>query len=458
MVKKYFLFLILSLFIFSCSESGTPADTTGDGQDTVDVDHAEGINQIKHVIVIVMENRSFDNLWGQFPGADGLSDAPDSTVIQVDKNGQPYKTLPPITRSSAFPTNLPNYYFNIDKYLSSRQATPNPIHRFYRQKMQIDGGRMDKFAAYNPTGGMAMGYYKTKNLPLYGLAKKYTLCDHFFQSFYGGTLNNHLFLITAAPIKWSDAPSSIRAELDDSGNLVKGGKVSPDGYLINNIRPQIPLFSGNAIKLPLQTMDNIGDRLSKNDISWAWYGGGWNEFTKGDVSHSFIPVTAPFLYFKNYAPGTEGRKRHLKDETDFIQAAKEGTLPSVSFVKPRKGFDQHPGSGSVIKGGYHAYALVQAVKNGPDWDSSVVIITYDENGGFWDHVAPPEIDEFGPGNRIPAIIISPFAKKGYVDHTQYQTVSVTAFIEKRWDLKPLADRDKNANPLQNAFDFSNKGS
>ena len=134
-------------------------------------------------------------------------------------------------------------------------------------------------------------------------------------------------------------------------------------------------------------------------------------------------------------------------------AANNGTLPSVSFVKPLGIENEHPGYSNVQRGENHALKLINAVLNGPNGKDAVIILTYDENGGFWDHVAPPVIDIWGPGTRIPAIIISPFAKKGYVDHTQYETVSILAFIEKRWKLEPLNNRDRTANPLTNAFKF-----
>lgn len=138
----------------------------------------------------------------------------------------------------------------------------------------------------------------------------------------------------------------------------------------------------------------------------------------------------------------------------FFAAAKNGTLPAVSFVKPLGRFNEHPGASTVMAGENHAVELINAVMNGPNGKDAVIILTYDENGGFWDHVAPPVIDKrWGPGSRVPAIIISNFARKGYVDHTQYETISILAFIEQRWGLRPLNDRDKNANPLKNAFRF-----
>lgn len=415
----------------------------------------QGIQQIKHVVVIYMENHSFDNLYGEFEGADGLSNAKQENIIQVNEKGKPYDTLPAIPRNSAFPTNLPNHYFNIDQYVPADKETPDVTHQYYHEILQIDSGRMDKFAAYNQSRGLTMGYYNTKLLPLYSFAQKYTLCDHFFHSGFGCSYFNHVFLIAAAPAVWKNAPADMVSEVDSAGNMVKNGQVTPDGYVVNTVYPRNPPYppsADTAELLPPQTIPTIGERLNEKSISWAWYSAGWDSAVAGKPS-IYAYNHEPFAYFANYAPGTEGREKHLKDETDFLEAAKTGTLPSVSFVKPGRGYDEHPGSGTVYRGESHAADLINAVLNGPNGEDALVILTYDENGGFWDHVAPPVIDRWGPGSRIPAIIISRFAKKGYVDHTQYETVSILAFIEKRWGLEPLTDRDKNANPLENAFDF-----
>jgi phospholipase C len=160
----------------------------------------------------------------------------------------------------------------------------------------------------------------------------------------------------------------------------------------------------------------------------------------------------PFHYFAQYAEGTPGRK-HIKDQNEYLKAAKEGTLPSVCFVKPGGGNDEHPGGSAVYPSEQLAVKLINAVLDGPNAKDALVILTYDEFGGFFDHVVPPTIDRFGPGSRIPAIIIGPFAKKGTVDHTQYETVSILSFIEHRWNIEPLSERDKNANPLRNALIF-----
>ncbi|MBB6112025.1 phospholipase C [Mucilaginibacter lappiensis] len=416
---------------------------------------APGINKVQHVVVIYMENHSFDNLYGQFEGADGLAEAKQENVIQLDASGKPYTVLPPIPRSSAFPTNLPNNYFNIDQYVAADQVTPDVTHAFYHEQMQINGGKMDKFAQYNNTKGFAMGYYNTAKLPLYDLAKKYTLCDHFFHSAFGGSFLNHQWLIAASSPLFPDAPTAIKAQLDTSGKLIRDGIVTPDGYAVNtansvNLHPK---GANPAYLVPNQNGPTIGDRLSDKGISWAWYSGGWNDAVAGRPDPTFTYHHQPFAYFTQYATGTIGRKKHLKDEIEFIAAAENGTLPAVSFVKPIGLENEHPGESTVKGGENHAVELINAVLNGPNAKNTVIILTYDENGGFWDHVAPPVIDKWGPGSRIPALIISPFAKKGYIDHTPYETVSILAFIEKRWQLKPLNSRDQHADPLSHAFNF-----
>ncbi|MGN6354984.1 MAG: alkaline phosphatase family protein [Parafilimonas sp.] len=439
-------------FIAGCGSSRR-AQTT-----SAELSGLKGMEKVKHVVVIYMENHSFDNLYGEFPGANGHANASEESVTQLDRDGKPYQYLPAIPRSSEFPTNIPNGFFNIDQYVPSDKETPDVTHRYYQERAQINAGKMNYFAAYNSTTGIAMGYYKTELLPLYPIAKQYTLCDNFFHSAFGSSFLNHQWLIAAATPYFPNAPEHLRATLDSNGKMEKDGLLTPDGYAVNTIfsvnQPH-PAGAKETDLLPNQTNPTIGDRLSDKNISWAWYSGGWDDAMAGKADGLFQYHHQPFVYFAKYADGTAAKKAHLKDEKEFLQAAKDGTLPAVSFVKPLGANNEHPGYSNIIRGEKHALELINAVLNGPNGKDAVVILTYDENGGFWDHVAPPVIDKWGPGSRIPAIIISPFAKKGYVDHTQYETVSILTFIEKRWNLKPLNSRDANANPLQGAFDFGN---
>lgn len=415
-----------------------------------------GINKVNHVVVIYLENHSYDNLYGQFAGANGLSNATAANTTQVDASGAAYTFLPSIPGTSAFPANLPNSYFNIDQYVPAEMKIPDVLHRYYQEQLQIDGGKMDKFALYNSSAGLTMGYYKTSLLPLAALAQKYTLCDNFFHSAFGGSFLNHIWLIAAASPSFPGAPASMVATVDATGKLIKDGTVTPDGYAVNttySVNAPHPASTPPANLLPNQAMPTIGDRLTAKNVSWAWYSGGWNDALAGNPDPTFQFHHQPFIYFTPYADGTAAKKEHLLDESAFIAAAKNGTLPAVSFIKPVGLDNEHPGYADVVRGEQHTVELINQVLNGPNGKDAVIIITYDENGGFWDHVAPPVVDKWGPGSRVPTIIISPFARKGYVDHTQYETVSILSFIEKRWGLQPLTDRDKNAKPLTGAFDF-----
>jgi acid phosphatase len=421
--------------------------------------NAATINSVNHVVVVYMENHSFDNLYGQFAGANGLSNATPSNTTQVDATGTPYTVLPAIPGTPVFPTNLSNTYFNIDQYVANDVITQDVLHRYYQEQMQIDGGKMDKFALYNSnSAGLSQGYYKTSLLPLLPMAQKYVLCDNFYHSAFGGSFLNHQWLIAAASPTFPGAPSTIVAKVDASGNVTTDGQVTPDGFVVNtsySVNAPHPASAAANVLVPNQTNPTIGDRLNDKGVSWVWYSGGWDNALAGNPDPNFQFHHQPFAYYANYADGTQLKKDHLKDETVFIAAAAAGTLPAVSFVKPLGTYNEHPGYSDVALGEKHALDLVNDVLNGPNGKDAVIIITYDEHGGFWDHVVPPVIDKkWGPGTRVPALIISPFAKQGYVDHTQYETVSILSFIEKRWGLTPLSDRDKNANPLSNAFTFS----
>ena len=160
----------------------------------------------------------------------------------------------------------------------------------------------------------------------------------------------------------------------------------------------------------------------------------------------------PFAYYANYADGTAAKVEHLKDERDFTAALEAGTLPAVSFVKPIGLDNEHPGYTTVQRGDEHVAQLVEAVKQSPYWEDTMIVITFDDYGGGWDHVAPPVLDRWGPGSRVPTIVISPLARRGYVDHATYDTTSILKTIEVRWGLEPLGPRDAAANDLRGALD------
>jgi phospholipase C len=315
---------------------------------------------------------------------------------------------------------------------------------------------MDDFVSTSDGQGMTMGYYHTANLPLAAEAQKYTLCDHFFHAAFGGSMINHIWAIAAATPLFPNAPASEVVTLDANGNVVKNGGVTPDGYAVNDLQPANPPHSSSTnpqSRVPAQTMPTIGDRLSEKGITWAWFAEGWNAAASGSAPGGFAFHHQPFVYFEKYAPGTDARSQHLKDLSDFDRAAAAGELPAVSFIEPTENHSEHPGS-SLLAGENEVLRIVNEVRNSPNWHSTAIFITYDENGGFWDHVPPPAADRWGPGVRVPTIVISPLARKGFVDHTTYDTTSLLAFIEHRWSLAPLATRDAAVNDMTAAFDFS----
>ncbi|MDP4218989.1 MAG: acid phosphatase [Bacteroidota bacterium] len=452
-----FVCLIAALNIVSgCSKDSSLLNSNPAGINKENHDN-KGINKVDHVIVIYMENHSFDNLYGEFPGANGLANATPLQYTQIDTaTGTPYATLPWSDPSFVPIPVLPNAPFDIGTLKPIGQTTRDLVHKFYQEQNQIDGGKMDHFAAISDAKGLSMGYYHTAQLPMNALLsdiKDYTLCDNFFHSAFGGSFLNHIWLISAQTPRWTGAPSSMVSVLDAKGNPIVDKNLTPDYYVVNTsftVNNPHPSTANPATLIPNLTFPTIGDKLSDKGITWAWYSGGWNDALAGHPGPLFQFHHQPFAFFANYADGTQAKAEHLKDEADFNIALANGTLPAVTFLKPYGIDNEHPGYTDVLTGDTDLVDLVKRINASSVWKDCVVIITYDEHGGFWDHVAPPVIDRWGPGSRVPGIIISPFANKG-IDHTQYETESILSFIEKRWGLTPLGTRDAAADPFTNAL-------
>lgn len=197
--------------------------------------------------------------------------------------------------------------------------------------------------------------------------------------------------------------------------------------------------------------DRTGDQLDAKGVTWAWYAGAWNQtLTAATTDRMFGPTTPgaapqfqfhhqPFNYYGKLDPSTAAayRTQHLKDYTDLVSQAAAGTLPSVVFYKPEGDLNQHSGYASIAAGDAHIADVITMLKASPQYGKMVIVVTYDENGGWYDHVAPPKGDLLGPGPRTPAIIVSPVAKQHFVDHTQYDTASIIRLIAHRFDLTPL---------------------
>jgi acid phosphatase len=374
-------------------------------------------------------------------------------------------------------------------------CTRDLVHRFYQEQYQINGGLQNRYVTGSDAVGLTMGHYDTKTLPIYkflhsGSAPDYVIADHFFQGAFGGSFLNHQFLVSArAPIDTSagagGAHASLHSVVDAKGfpnssyplyhptTAVSDGALTQacgpaanpavlcGDYAVNTIQPASPPHSSSTVQLPLiddAVYPNIGDRLSDAGVSWNWYSGGWDDAVAGTPGPLFQYHHQPLNYWANYAPGQPGRS-HLQDETAFIKAARNGTLPSVSFVKPYGAENEHPGYASEGTGSDHLVFLLKKLLNGPEAKDTLVVVTYDEFGGQWDHVPPPGFgsptpgvhDLEGPGTRIPALVLSKSFKRSGVDHTSYDTSSILATIEHGLGLAPLSTRDAQVADLSAAL-------
>ncbi len=432
---------------FTCTAEGTATVTltVSDGDATagcaaslsITLACLPALERIGHIVVIYMENHSFDSLYGSYPGADGLS-SPTANVPQIDDaTGLPYPKLPQVDCDD-LPCDLPNRPFDLSQYVAVDETTSDLVHRFYQQQQQINGGKMDRFVTVSDAKGLVLGVYPTAMLPVARLAldnpTQTTLCDRFFHAAFGGSFLNHHWLIAAATPVFPDAPPATVAELDAAGNLVTDGAITPDGYVVNTSRP--------ARRMPPQLAPTIGDRLSAAGVDWAWYAGGWDAAAAGTYSPGFIRGSPAFHVLRELRGGDRGPRgppqgRRPSRRRDCRRHATAGRLREADIPGGRAPGDVRPCS----PGKTTPVALIDRLMRSSFWNDTVVILTYDENGGFWDHVPPPVVDPWGPGTRVPALVFSPFARGG-VDSTVYDTTAILKLIETRWNLPPLGPRDR----------------
>jgi len=502
---------------------------------------------IKHIVVIYMENHSFDNLYGRWEAVNGekvngLDNVDGTHVVQVSQSGTPFNCLlqndPNLTAPSPLPAScvdnstgallnsaFPNQPFDIAIYIPTTSLTRDLVHRYYQEQYQLNNGAQNRYVAGSDAIGLAMGYYDTRKLPVYAYLRSpgapgYVVLDNFFQGTFGGSFLNHQWLVAARAPIWDKAvndgsAADLHSVVDGNGMPTSYalyasslGTQALDAALTASCappagRPATPAsvvcgdFAVNTVqswyqpyapgtpesnRLPPLSTPTIGQALTRAHIDWAWYSGGWSN-ASGNVGAPGwtngtgpLPATATsgapcpdthahpkavwpncpdnlfqfhhqaLNYFAAYAPGTKARADHLRDEAEFIAAAKSGTLKAVSFVKPIGEENEHPGYATVDEGSRHLRDLLQAIDSGPRRKDTLVIITYDEFGGSWDHVAPPgqggasgPHDKFGPGTRVPALLVSRHFSKSAVDHTQYDTTAILATIERRFGIAPIGE-------------------
>lgn len=498
----------------ACAQSDGKTDGASGGHtlSATELDKALSDN-VKTVVVIYAENRSFNNLFADFPGLQQpLSAAKPEQLQQRDRNGAVLDTLPPswggvlqlgpqtvegVTYPSGtqYQERLPNGPYPLKgpngEELPLSLVTRDLWHVFYQNQMQINAGKNDMFSAWADSGGLTMGYYTQSRyaLHLWTLAQEFVLCDNFFQGAFGGSFLNHQYLIAARPPFYPDAQTSVAKPqiatlmssdptdprlkpLDASPASAMQGPpqfgpsaLTPDGYGVNTMNPPFwptqlrdPLRPDYAqpdqpVVMVPQRHEHIGDKLSKQHVDWAWYAGAWQVTLEQFKDSAGIPKIPnfqyhhqPFNYFEQQGPQyPQERARRLRDgglgdepsTNRFLADAAAGKLPPVTFYKPQGNLNMHAGYADVASGDRHINRIVRTLQASPQWQNMVVVITVDENGGWYDHVAPPKGDRWGPGTRIPAVVVSPFARKGTVDHTVYDTASILRLITRVFKLETL---------------------
>jgi phospholipase C len=352
------------------------------------------ITVIQHTVFIFKENRTTDSYFGTFPGADGVTTGVTSTGKVV-------------TLTHMLDT------FGGQGLCNSWDCALDAM----------DGGRMDRFDLITDGTLNAYAQADEQDIPNYwAYARHFVLADHYFTSVHGPSLPNHLFSVAA-----------------QSGGVIDNGSASQtatncDGTPAGTVTV-IDQNGKRTQQSPCFDFRTLPDLLENARISWTYYAG-------------FGGVLSLINHIRN-GPAWQ---RNIATTEQFITDARNGQLPAVSWVLPPGEKSEHPPT-SICQGENWTLEAVNAVMQGPDWNRTVIFITYDDFGGLYDHVPPPQIDQFGLGPRVPMLIISPFAKRGYISHTQYEHSSVLKFVEARYHLPPLTGRDAAASDMLDAFDF-----
>ena len=415
------------------------------------------VSKIKHIIIIMQENRSFDHYFGTYPGADGIS----------MEAGKP-KACIPAGRGS--PCARP--------YHNTQDVNGGGPHTSLDARLDINDGRMDGFYrrlieaqtecgpnAVNPecagTGKYdVMGYHDRGDIPNYwAYADNFVLQDHMFEPAASWSLPAHLFMVSAwsANCKRDDDASGCVNNIDllppkDTRDRIKqvlGVQWLTKDWFSQKLHDYVPvMFPAPKPAAPIVRAQNgridsqsanwhfawtdITYLLHRAGVSWGYYVAKGEEPDCEDDGLKCAPVpqdaSTPGIWNPLPSFGTvrrDGELGNIKDLSEFVKAAKHGTLPAVSWVIPDRAHSEHP-SARITDGQAYVTGLINAVMSGPNWNDTVIFLAWDDWGGFYDHVVPPTVDKNGYGLRVPALTISPYAKKGTIDH---QTLSFDAYLK-----------------------------
>ncbi len=444
-------------------------------QPTAIVSGANDIHKIKHVVIIMQENRSFDTYFGTFPGADGIP----------MQNGVPTVCVPdPQTNQCVKP------------YHDANDLNRGGPHSAVDATVDIDGGKMDGFIKQELAGKKhacqdefdpacsnsdtlpdVMGWHDAREIPNYwAYAQNFVLQDHMFEPNASWSLPEHLFMVSGWSAKCANAdPMSCTNELQSPESIRNRNRRAPIRSTGKGTKTAPTNPTPAAIKRPDYAWTDLTYLLHKNNVTWAYYVA---EGTQPDCEDDAMFCTPklqkagtpqiwnPLPYF--YTVRQDGELGNIQPLDKFYDAAKSGNLPAVVWIVPNGTVSEHPPA-LVSAGQAYVTGLVNAIMQSPDWDSTAIFLSWDDWGGFYDHVAPPKVDQNGYGLRVPGIVISPYAKKGFIDH---QTLSFDAYLKfieddflngQRLDPKtdgrpdPRPDVRENASQLgdlRNDFDFS----
>jgi phospholipase C len=406
-------------YTLTATGSGGTANATASTTLTVQTPGVAN-SPITHLIILMMQNHTFDNLFGTFPGAAGL-DATLPSYSQVDKAG-----------NTVSPT------------LVQTLATADLNHNLPTYVASWDNGKMDKFAYTN--GDLAMQYYdntisgqatdgKTYGIStLWAYAQQYALADNLFSSAMNSEPADELYMVAATIHNSRTASALPYYDPCDAFQISSSGGVG-------------------TISVPL-TETNVGDQLTANNVPWVFYQTSYANAQNGTCL-DYVPQENPFQYFTSTQNSS-----HIQNFTMpvFKSALSNGTLPAVTWITPDGAHDMHPGPGNNILDGIEWLdQLVQAVQNSSEWQSTAIVVLFDEGGGWYDHVPPPQlVNTQGLGMRVPFIIISPFAKTNYISHQQMDFVSILRFIQWNWTLGEIpasaqATREQQSGDLCDLF-------